>query len=428
MDLDEVYEVPPGFVAVLRSNIGEELDRNDVKPTPVSDAPDFDQTVHSVVEILLTPDRPRRGIWQNPVAPGKYNLNPIAFTAYLVPTSAIMVDWASSQHPNAPSMPRPSAQPVTDAAAYPYLTGDTEKGVSFFQFSQLKVTSKDGFQLEVDVRMVIRILPENAAFIIARFGSVFNLIQQIVHPLIDASFRNNAGEKKALEFVQSRSQLQQEALEKARVEFAKYMVEAQNLLISYIAVDESLLATQTQKEIAIQQQAQYQQQALAEEQRIAVQEKTARANMQPQVVQAVLQVDINENNAKALVKQAEGIRDSTRIKADGEGAAVRTVGQATADAYQAQAIVIGSDRVALVRIMEQVKEGHVRITPDTMVTASGDGSSSNTLFTAYLATLLAPHAPAPARSETADPPPPAPVPPPKKGGSGTGTTSGPPSG
>jgi len=279
--------------------------------------------------------------------------------------------------------------------------------------------------------MVIRILPENAAFIIARFGSVFNLIQQIVHPLIDSSFRNNAGEKKALEFVQSRSQLQQEALEKARVEFAKYMVEAQNLLISYIAVDASLLATQTQKEIAIQQQAQYEQQALAEEQRIAVQEKTARANMQPEVVKAVLQVDINENYAKALVKQSEGIRDSTRIKADGEGAAVRTVGQAQADAYQAQAIVIGADRVALVRVMEQVKEGHVRITPDTMVAAGGDGNSSNTLFSAYLATLLAQRpAPRPEGSEPPAPPstsssPPPPSSTPKKG---TGTTPATPSG
>ncbi|MCI4331251.1 MAG: hypothetical protein L3K19_05330 [Thermoplasmata archaeon] len=404
VDIKSVFEVPPGFVAVLRSNIGEELEHSDSKPTPISDRPDFDQTVHSAIETILTVDRNRRGIWQIPVAPGKYNLNPVAFTAYLVPTSAIMVDWASSQRPNAPEMSRPSTAPMQDTSSYPYLTDQTAKGVSFFQFSQLKVTSKDGFQLEVDVRMVIRILPENAAFIIARFGSVFNLIQQIVHPLIDSSFRNNAGEKKALEFVQGRSQLQQEALEKARTEFAKYMVEAQNLLISYIAVDESLLATQTQKEIAMQQQAQYQQQALAEEQRIAVQEKTARANLQPQVVQAVLQVEINENEAKALVKQAEGIRDSTRIKADGEGAAVRTVGQAQADAYLAQATVIGPERVALVRVMEQVRDGQIRITPDTLVATGGDGSSANTMITAYLATLLAGKSTAAASSKGAPAP------------------------
>jgi len=29
------------------------------------------------------------------VAPGVYNLNPVAFTAFLVPTSAVTVDWAS---------------------------------------------------------------------------------------------------------------------------------------------------------------------------------------------------------------------------------------------------------------------------------------------------------------------------------------------
>src|SRR3989442_10711530 len=174
----------------------------------------------------------------------------------MVPTSAIMVDWARSERPDAPSLARRPAEPRADESDYPYLTELGEKGLSYFRFGQVLVTYGDGFKLEVDVRMVIRILPENAAFVIARFGSVFNLIQQIVHPLIDASFRNNAGEKKALEFVQGRSQLQEEALNRARVQFAKYYVEAQNLLISYIAVDPTLLATQTNKEIAIQQQTQ----------------------------------------------------------------------------------------------------------------------------------------------------------------------------
>ncbi|HTP54939.1 MAG TPA: SPFH domain-containing protein [Thermoplasmata archaeon] len=383
------YEVPPGFVAVLRSNIGEELDRPQDHPMPVSSAPDFDQKLTAEVESLLTTDRNRRGIWRSPLAPGKYNLNTKAFTAYLVPTSAIMVDWASSERPSAPGMSRPSAAPARDQSAYPYLTADSAAGVEFFKFNQLKVTSKDGFQLEVDVRMVIRILPENAAFVIARFGSVFNLIQQIVHPLIDAEFRNNAGEKQALEFVRSRSQLQQEALDKARLAFQRYMVEAQNLLISYIQVDETLLATQTNKEIAVQQQAQYVEQASAERQRISVQEMTARANLQPQVVQADLQIVINQNNAKAAVKQAEGVRDSTRIVADGNAAAIRRVGEAQADAYHAQADVIGSDKVALIKTVDLLQAGKVRITPDTLVTAGGGADGTNTMFSAYLATLLA---------------------------------------
>ena len=378
----DTYEVPPGFVAVLRSNLGEELDRPEARPTPVSTSPDFDQELTSEVENLLTSDRNRRGIWRNPLAPGKYNLNTKAFTAYLVPTSAIMVDWASSDRPSAPSMSRTSASPAADQSAYPYLTRDTAEGVEFFKFNQLKVTSKDGFQLEVDVRMVIRILPENAAFVIARFGSVFNLIQQIVHPLIDAEFRNNAGEKQALEFVRSRSGLQQEALDKARLAFQKYMVEAQNLLISYIQVDPTLLATQTNKEIAVQQQAQYVEQAAAEQQRISVQEMTARANLQPEVVHADLQIVINQNNAKAAVKKAEGERDSIRIVADGNAAAIRRVGVAQAD-------VIGPDKVALIKTVDLLQEGRVRITPETLVIGGGGADGANTMFSAYLATLLA---------------------------------------
>lgn len=384
--IGDVYEVPPGFVAVLRSNIGEELERPEVVPTPASAKPDLDQPITSAAEVMLNVDRDRRGIWASPIAPGKYNLNRIAFTAYLVPTSAIMIDWASSDAPGAPSLSRPAAAPGKDTSDYPYLTEQSAEGVSFFRFSRLRVTSKDGFQLEVDVRMVIRILPENAAFIIARFGSIFNLIQQIVHPLIDSSFRNNAGEKKALEFVQGRTQLQLDALERARHEFATHHVEALNLLISYIEVDPALLATQTNKEIALQQQTQYEQQALAEEKRIAVQEKTARANLQPKVVEAELQVDINKNNAEAMVEQAKGISEATRRKAEGEASAIKQVGSAQADAYSAQAQVLGAERIALIRVMEKVAEGSIKITPDTLVAGGPEGA--NSIFSAYLATLL----------------------------------------
>src|SRR2546428_10483323 len=103
-----------------------------------------------------------------------------------------MVGWASRGRHDAASLSRRLSDPGVDESDYPYLTEQGEKGLSFCRFGHLLVTSRDGFKLEVDVRMVIRILPENAAFVIARFGSVFNLIQQIVHPLIDASFRNNA--------------------------------------------------------------------------------------------------------------------------------------------------------------------------------------------------------------------------------------------
>ncbi|HYR81808.1 MAG TPA: hypothetical protein VEN80_05865, partial [Thermoplasmata archaeon] len=41
-----------------------------------------------------------------------------------------------------------------------------------------------------------------------------------------------------------------------------------------------------------------------------------------------------------------------------------------------------------VKVMEEVRDGKIRVTPDTLVTSGGDGSGAGTLLTAYLAKLL----------------------------------------
>lgn len=386
VDLFDVFEVPPGYVAVLRSNVGKELEQSTKTPAPTSMAPNFRQPVHEKEEVVLILDRDTRGIWNQPVAPGKYNLNPIAFTPYIVPTSAVTIDWAAGT-----SIRATHESPIEDDRAYHRrdlaVVGD-DKSNEFFTFAQLKVTSQDGFELEVDVRIVIRIRPENAAFVIARFGSIKNLIEQIVHPLIDSSFRNNAGAKKAIEFVRSRTSLQGEALEKAREEFKYYNVEAQNLLIAYIKVDKELLATQTKKEIALQQQEQYQEETRAETERIAVQEQKARADRQTDVVAALLSIDIAKNRADATRQEADGDRDATKSRADGVAHQQRQIGQANADAYTAQAEALGSSGAALLQALERIASGEVKITPDVLVTGGGEGGQSGNLLTAWLADSL----------------------------------------
>lgn len=382
VDLFPVQDVPPGYVAVLRSNVGKELDQSQKTPAETSLKPDLGQPVHESIETILIMDRDTRGIWNQPVAPGKYNLNPVAFTPYLVPTSAVTIDWARGKR----DQEAEHANPLDERTYVHRDTSEHDKATEFFKFSQLRVTSKDGFQLDVDVRMVIRIRPENAAFIIARFGSVRNLIEQIVHPMIDSSFRNKAGEKKAIDFVQTRSELQKEALEKAREEFQLYHVEAQNLLIAYIAVDQALLDTQTQREIALQQQEQYREQTRAEQERITVQEQRARAEKQPEVVAAELAINIARNRASAAREEAEGIRDATKTRADGDAYQQREVGRGTADAYKAQADVLGSQATAILKALAEVASGSVKIVPDVLVT--GNQGQQGNLFNAWLANMM----------------------------------------
>ncbi|MGA2518772.1 MAG: SPFH domain-containing protein [Thermodesulfobacteriota bacterium] len=382
--IEEVAEVLPGYVAVIRSNVGLELERAPEGPDRSTGEGKLCGPIHEDVEKILITDKYTRGIWREPIAPGKYNLNAIAFTAYQVPTSAVTIDWASEGRIGTEVK---GIKPTEAKAA----------GV-LYSFDPLKVTSKDGFQLEVNVRMVIRIQPGNAAYIIARFGSVANLIDQIVHPLIDSSFRNKAGEKKAIDFFQSRTDLQTEALVHAKERFSEYNVEAQNLLIAYIDIPKDLLDTQTKKEIANQQQAQYDQEALAQEKRIAVMEKSSRADKQKDVIDAKLSIDINNDRAEARAKEADGIRrsvilqaqgtkESTILVADGNSYKSKIEGDGVAAAYNAQKEAIGQQNVAIIKLIQEIAAGKIQIVPQILV-GGGDASAGGNLFNAWLAQML----------------------------------------
>jgi uncharacterized membrane protein YqiK len=384
-----VAEVMPGYVAVIRSNVGLELEKATGGPKPGVADEKFKGPIHEDVEKLLNTDKYTRGIWKEPIAPGKYNLNTVAFTPYMVPTSAVTIDWA------------------TEGKIGTEIKGVKGKGLEdegvLYKFDPLKVTSKDGFQLEVNVRMVIRIQPANAAYIIARFGSVVNLIDQIVHPLIDSSFRNKAGEKKAIDFFQSRTDLQTEALAHAKQVFSEYNVEAQNLLIAWIDIPKELLDTQTKKEIANQQQTQYDQEALAQEKRIAVMEKSSRADKQKDVIDAKLSIDINNDRAEAKAREADGDRRSTILRAQGtkestiliaDGNAYRSKieGEGVAQAYDAQKEAIGQQNVAIIKLIQEIAAGKIQIVPQILV-GDSNGSSSGNLFNAWMSQMISQNIP-----------------------------------
>ena len=376
--MSDVAIVPPGYVAVIISSVGKDLEKPSKEAPPVSEMPTLGHPTHEAAETPLITSKSERGILMDPVAPGKSQPEP-----YRVPgrVRAHQRDHHRlGREECCPRDPDPLCPGRPD-------TGESSKVSEFFAYSQLKFTSKDGFQLEVEVRLIIRIPPVNAPYVIARFGTVTNLIEQVAHPLIDSSFRNEAGDRAAMDFVHSRSTIQSAALEKVRKEFTSYHVEVQGLLIAYIKVDEKLLETQTRKEIAVQQQQQYEQEAKAQERRIAVAEKTARADKQVDVITAKLSIDIATDKAEAFRREAEGIRDATKTKADGLSYEAEKVGQGTAAAYKAQTDVLGPERIAAIKLIQEIATGKVTITPNVLV-SGGDGSQSGNLINAILATWL----------------------------------------
>ncbi|MSP21797.1 MAG: hypothetical protein EXR66_02055 [Dehalococcoidia bacterium] len=123
--------------------------------------------------------------------------------------------------------------------------------------------------MKVSVKVIMRVHPEQAPLMVAKIGSVQNLIDHVIHPMIDSSFRNQASSTEAMSFMQDRTIEQEKAEARAREEMEKYHVECVRVLISQIILPEGLMHIQTRRVVAAQQQEMFIEQQKSEQQRIA---------------------------------------------------------------------------------------------------------------------------------------------------------------
>lgn len=105
------------------------------------------------------------------------------------------------------------------------------------------------------------------------------------------------------------------------------------------------------------------------------------------MITAKLSIEIATDKAEAARKEAEGIRDATKTKADGQSYESQRVGEGMATAYKAQTDVIGPERVAAIKLIQEIAVGKVLITPKVLVSGEG-GNSGGNLVNAILATWL----------------------------------------
>jgi regulator of protease activity HflC (stomatin/prohibitin superfamily) len=367
--LDDVAIVQRGEVAVIVSNIGkdpteipvEQIDPDKIKPA--------DRLRYGVERYVV--DSGYRGIQREVVGPGTYYLNKLAYTPHIISTTNITIDWAAGKIVE--------KTPIV--------------------FNPLAIVSKDGFEMTVEVKVIIRVLPEQAPHMVARIGTVENLIEHVIHPLIDSSFRNQASSSEAMKFMQDRYEEQRKAEAHAIEELTKYHVECVSVLICQIMLPERLMQTLTNKVVAAQQMSMFDAQQEAEARRREMEKTKAQANLQPNLVKAEIDVQIATQQKQQSITLAEGQGQSTRLEQEGiaagiqavgraEGEKILAIGRATAEAYTKQAQALGQSPLALIEIMKQIANGKIKITPDVLVQGQGDGASSNTLA-GFIATLMA---------------------------------------
>lgn len=357
--LDAVAVVQRGEVAVLVSNVGLEPE----------DIPQADRLAGK--ERYVVPAG-YRGIQAEVAGPGVYYLNRWAYIAYIIPTTNLTIDWAEE------GMAQSTSAVADD---------NDPKGRRLQLFNPLAVISREGFEMRVGVKVVIRVRPEQAPLMVAKIGSIENLIDHVVHPMIDSSFRNQASSSEAMNFMQDRADEQSKAEARTREELEKYHVECVSVLISQIILPQELMEIHTRRVIAAQQQDMFVEQQKSEEKRIDTENTRAKADKQIELVAAQIGVQVSEQTKQQTILAAEGRARAIELEGEAEGKKILAVGTATAEAYEKQVAAVGQANLAGIEVTKSIAGAGLKITPEIQV--SGEGGGGGNIFSAFIAQLLA---------------------------------------
>ena len=98
--------------------------------------------------------------------------------------------------------------------------------------------SAEGFAFNLDVSQIIHIPANEAPKVIARFGSMNNLVSQVLEPTIGNYFRNSAQDSDVIAFLSTRKERQQAAKDNMKTVLDEYNVNAVDTLIGDIVPPE----------------------------------------------------------------------------------------------------------------------------------------------------------------------------------------------
>ncbi len=373
--VDMIY-IPIGYVGVVNSFVG-----------PEGKDTSGDSFKHGNIV-----GRDKKGVWDQPLDPGKHPVNIYTHAVEIVPTTNIVLNWANSR---------------------------TEAHELDKNLCTITVRSSDGFTFNLDVSQIIHIPRNEAPKVIARFGNMKNLVSQVLEPTIANYFRNSAQKSDVIEFLANRIQRQNDAKDHISKVLADYNVVGVDTLIGDIVPPEALMKTLTDRKLAEQEKITYEIQRNAEVERKEFESARAGADMQPEVVKSTRTVEINTQVAASKVAVAKGEAESKTINAEAdakvktinakadaevktvnatadanatqlngtaEAGKIKAIGLAEAEVTKQKTQAMGSEQYAIVRVAETLANNHIKLIPDILV--SGKSGEGNGMIDALIGTEL----------------------------------------
>ena len=348
--------IPVGFVGVVVSYTGRKG----------SDTSGADYSHGELVETGC------KGVWRDPLMPGKYAFNTYAGKIELVPTTNFVLMWQTG------------------------VTGSNFDS----NLREITLITKDAFEPLLPLSVVVHIDYRKAPMVVQRFGNVKQLVEQTLDPMVSSYFKNVSQTRTFIELIQSRSELQANASVDMRERFLRYSLEFQEVLIGTPKPQpgdnkiENIMSQLRDRQIAREQVETFAQKQIAADKQRELNESEKRAEKQAELTASLVDISIKDNHGAALVKAAERRRQEMESLAQGEkfrqenegagrASAIKSVGEAEAAAIKAKSDALegeGADKqlmqTVMLRLAEAFETARVPLVPQIQVGASGDGGGN----------------------------------------------------
>ena len=333
-----------------------------------------------------------RGVWSDPLLPGKYAFNTYAGKVLMVPTTNFILKWTKGE-----------------VGSHNYDEN----------LSEVSLITKDAFEPNLPLSVVVHIDYRKAPLVIQRFGDIKKLVEQTLDPMVSAYFKNVGQTRTLIQLIQDRSAIQELSGVQMKEKFTQYNLELQEVLIGTPTSGapggqiEQILVQLRSRQIANEQVETYARQETAAVKERELREAEARAKQQTMLTESAIGIEVQSNQGKAdyakAQQQAAQIQtlagaEAEKVRLMGEGEAKRIKVMAEAQAEQAarvgiaQAMAIeeqvrayGGPQFQLVqqvmnRFAEAIEKSQVDVVPKILMGGGDKGGGS--LIESLLGLLL----------------------------------------
>jgi uncharacterized membrane protein YqiK len=314
-----------------------------------------------------------RGVWSEPLLPGKYAFNTYAGKVVAVPTTNIILKWIKS-----------------DIGSH-HLDEN---------LSEVSLITKDAFEPSLPLSVVMHIDYHKAPLVIQRFGDVKKLVEQTLDPMVSAYFKNVGQMRTLIQLIQERNDIQRLSSDEMKEKFEHYNLELEEVLIGTPTTTgddkqiEIILNQLRARQIAVEQIETFQRQQVAALKERELREAQARSEQQRNITESELSITVQSNQGKAEFARAQQQAAQIRTLAKAEAERIARTGIAQAIATEEQVAAYGGPQYQVTqqvmnRFAEAVQQSRVDVVPRVVVGGSGgEGGASGSNIMEGLLTLL----------------------------------------